>query len=598
MARTSAARRRCILVTGAARSTGRRLVVALAESDRVARVLAVDNEPLPEGLPDKVEPIQAALDSPALIKALESAGVDTLVHLGVSAEPQAAGGRAVMKERNVLGTMQLLAAAYHAPDLRRLVLKSTTAVYGSTPSDPAMWTEAMPHDAPRSGFGKDAIQVEDYVRAFDRRRRDVTVTILRLANQVGPTVSNPLTRYFELPTCPTVLGFDPRLQFLHESDTERVLERAVLGRATRGTFNIAGDGVVLLSQAIRIAGKPPLPIPEPLVGVVTELLRRTLDFSPEQVRFLQFGRAADTTAARERLGFTPKWSSPDAFRDFAASRLGARPAEEDEFLARRLTGDYQVDEFGYDPELVEHVLAPVLRPLYQRWWRVRTLGLEHIPSSGSALVVGNHAGTLPFDAMMVALAIYDEHPAHRILRMLAADLAFTLPLVAPLARKSGNTLACEDDAERLLRAGDLVGVWPEGYKGLGKPFRDRYRLQRFGRGGFVELALRTGTPIVPVAVVGSEEIYPMVGNLRPIARLLGLPYLPVTPTFPLLGPLGAVPLPSQWVIEFCPPIETSGYGPDAVLDPMVVFDLTDQVRDTIQRTLNKNLAARGSAFGL
>src|SRR6266704_681708 len=182
MARTTAARRRCILVTGAARSTGRRLVAALAESDRVARVLAVDNEPLPEGLPDKVEPIQAALDSPALIKALQSAGVDTLVHLGVSAEPQAAGGRAVMKERNVLGTMQLLAAAYHAPDLRRLVLKSTTAVYGSTPSDPAMWTEAMPHDAPRSGFGKDAIQVEDYVRAFDRRRRDVTVTILRLAN--------------------------------------------------------------------------------------------------------------------------------------------------------------------------------------------------------------------------------------------------------------------------------------------------------------------------------------------------------------------------------------------------------------------------------
>ncbi len=598
MARGAAAGR-CILVTGAARSTGRRLVPALAASSRVARVIAVDDLPLPEGLPDKVEPIQASLDSPALIKALQSAGVDTLVHLGVSAEPQAMGGRAVMKERNVLGTMQLLAAAYHAPDLRRLVLKSTTAVYGSTPADPAVWTESMPHDAPRSGFGKDAIQVEDYVRSFHRRRPDVTVTILRLANQVGPKVSNPLTRYFELPTCPTVLGFDPRLQFLHESDTQRVLERAVLGRATRGTFNIAGDGVVLLSQAIRIAGKPQLPIPEPLVWMVAELLRRTLDFSPEQSHFLQFGRVADTTAARERLGFTPKWSSPDAFRDFAASRLGARPVEdEDQFLARRLAGDYRVDEFGYDKELVDHVLAPVLRPLYQRWWRVRTVGLEHVPASGPALVVGNHAGTLPFDAMMVAMAVHDEHPAHRILRMLAADLAFTLPLVAPLARKSGNTLACEEDAKRLLRAGELVGVWPEGYKGLGKPFRERYRLQRFGRGGFVELALRTGAPIVPVAVVGSEEIYPMVANLRRLARLLGLPYLPVTPTFPLLGPLGAVPLPSQWLIEFCPPIETAGYGPDAVLDPMVVFDLTDQVRDTIQRTLHKNLAARGSVFGL
>jgi 1-acyl-sn-glycerol-3-phosphate acyltransferase len=437
----------------------------------------------------------------------------------------------------------------------------------------------------------------------------VTVTILRLANQVGPTVSNPLTRYFELPTCPTVLGFDPRLQFLHESDTERVLERAVLGPAVRGTFNVAGDGVVLLSQAIRIAGKPPLPIPEPLVPVMAELLRRTIDFSPEQARFLQYGRVADTSAAREQLGFSPKWSSQEAFRDFATTRLAPAVSEErverlerrtreaGDFLARRLTGRYQVDDFGHDPELVDHVLAPLLRPLYKQWWRVEVRGLEHVPSSGAALVVGNHAGALPFDAMMVALAVHDEHPAHRTLRMLAADLAFTLPVVAPLARKSGSTLACEEDAERLLGSGELVGVWPEGYKGLGKPFRERYRLQRFGRGGFVELALRTGAPIVPVAVVGSEEIYPMVGNLKRLGRLLGLPYLPVTPTFPLLGPLGAVPLPSKWLIEFCPPIETAGYGPDAVLDPMVVFDLTDQVRDTIQRTINKNLAARGSVFG-
>jgi nucleoside-diphosphate-sugar epimerase/1-acyl-sn-glycerol-3-phosphate acyltransferase len=593
---------RRILVTGAARSTGRRLVAGLAADGRVAQVVAVDDLPQPDA-PDGVQTIEGGLDSPELIEALQSGGIDTLVHLGVTAEPQAAGGRAVMKERNVLGTMQLLAAAYHAPGLRRVVLKSSTAVYGAAPSDPAMWTESMHHETPRSGFGKDSIQVEDYVRSFDRRRPDVTVTILRLANQVGPTVSNPLTRYFELPICPTVLGFDPRLQFLHESDTERVLEIAVLGPAVQGTFNVAGDGVVLLSQAIRIAGRPPLPIPEPLVSVAAEMLRRTIDFSPEQVRFLQFGRVADTTAARDRLGFTPKWTSREAFRDFAGSRLAERQEEVaelrelGEFLSRRLAGDYQVDEFGHDPDLVDHVLAPVLRPLYQRWWRVRTIGMENLPSSGPALVVGNHAGALPFDALMVALAIHDEHPAHRTLRMLAADLAFTLPLIAPLARKSGNTLACEEDAERLLRAGEVVGVWPEGYKGLGKPFSDRYKLQRFGRGGFVELALRTGTPIVPVAVVGSEEIYPMVGNLRRMARLLGLPYFPVTPTFPWLGPLGAIPLPSRWLIEFCEPIETAGYGPDAVLDPMVVFDLTDQVRETIQRTIDKNLEDRGGAFG-
>jgi 1-acyl-sn-glycerol-3-phosphate acyltransferase len=198
--------------------------------------------------------------------------------------------------------------------------------------------------------------------------------------------------------------------------------------------------------------------------------------------------------------------------------------------------------------------------------------------------------------MMVQLALLDEHPARRSLRVLAADLAFTLPVVAPLARKSGNTLACAEDAERLLEAGELVGVFPEGYKGLGKAWRDRYRLQRFGRGGFVGVALRTGAPIVPVAVVGSEEIYPMVLNLRRVARLFGFPYFPVTPTFPLLGPLGAIPLPSKWVIEFCPPIPTADLGREAMLDPMVVFDLTDQVRDTIQQTVHKNLVRRRGVF--
>jgi UDP-glucose 4-epimerase len=318
---------RCVLVTGAARTTGRRLVGALAEEPEVERVVAVDDLEPEQPFPAKVEHLAVDPRSPALVRTVQSAGIDTCVHLGVTAEPRAAGGRASMKERNVLGTMQLLAAAYHAPDLRRLVLKSTTAVYGSAPGDPAVWTESMSHETPRHGFGKDAIEVEDYVRSFDRRRPDVAVTMLRLANQVGPTVDNPLTRYFELPVCPTVLGFDPRLQFLHEEDTAEVLLRATMGPAVPGTFNVAGDGVVLLSQAIRIAGKPPLPIPEPLVGRVAELVGRTVDFSPEQVRFLQFGRVADTTAAAEELGFLPKWTSLHAFEDFA-SRLHRLITEE------------------------------------------------------------------------------------------------------------------------------------------------------------------------------------------------------------------------------------------------------------------------------
>lgn len=266
------------------------------------------------------------------------------------------------------------------------------------------------------------------------------------------------------------------------------------------------------------------------------------------------------------------------------------------FLRRRATGDYEVDPFGFDPELNDTVLMGMLRPLYRHWFRVEVRGLDAIPDTGAGLVVGNHAGTVGIDALMVQLAILDEHPAHRHLRALGAELVFGMPLVGMAARKSGATLACSADARRLFAAGELVGVWPEGFKGTGKPFSQRYRLQRFGRGGFVASALDAAAPIIPCSVVGSEEIYPMVGNVRSVARLLGLPYFPITPTFPWLGPLGAVPLPSKWVIEFGEPIETRGFGPGASDDPGLVFELTDQVRETIQHNLYRLLAQRRGPF--
>ncbi|GAA1868200.1 lysophospholipid acyltransferase family protein [Pseudonocardia ailaonensis] len=267
-----------------------------------------------------------------------------------------------------------------------------------------------------------------------------------------------------------------------------------------------------------------------------------------------------------------------------------------DFVRRRLSGDYTVDEFGYDPDLAESVIAPVLRPLYERWFRVETLGMANVPAEGGALVVANHSGTLPLDALMTIQALHDEHPQHRRLRLLGADLMFRMPVVGELARKNGATLACNADAERLLGSGELVGVFPEGFKGIGKPFADRYKLQRFGRGGFVSAALRTGTPIIPCSIVGAEETYPKIGDIAPLARLLGAPYFPITPTFPLLGPLGLVPLPSKWYIEFGEPIEMSGYSPADADDPMLIFNVTDQVRETIQHTLYRLLSQRRHVF--
>jgi 1-acyl-sn-glycerol-3-phosphate acyltransferase len=260
-------------------------------------------------------------------------------------------------------------------------------------------------------------------------------------------------------------------------------------------------------------------------------------------------------------------------------------------LRHRLTGDYEVDEFGFDKQLTESVFLPLLRPLYRAWFRIETYGVKHLPEDGPALIVANHSGTIAIDAVMLTVAVHDEHPAKRFLRLLGADFVFSMPGLSEVARKSGSTLACNPDAERLLRAGELVGVFPEGFKGVGKPFTERYKLQRFGRGGFVSAALRTGTPIVPASIVGAEETYPLLGNIRPLARLIGTPYFPVTPTFPWLGPLGMVPLPSKWLIEFGEPIKTEGRA-DQADDPMAVFNLADQVRETIQQTLYRLLERR------
>ncbi|MBM7791286.1 lysophospholipid acyltransferase family protein [Tenggerimyces flavus] len=266
------------------------------------------------------------------------------------------------------------------------------------------------------------------------------------------------------------------------------------------------------------------------------------------------------------------------------------------FVRQRLTGEYEVDELGFDAHLTENVLLNLLRPLYRDWFRVEVRGIENIPMTGGALIVANHSGTLPLDGLMTHVAVFDTHPARRHVRMLGADLIFKTPFVGELARKGGTTLASSEDADRLLSNGELVAVFPEGYKGLGKPFSERYKLQRFGRGGFVSAALGAGVPIIPCSIVGAEETYPMLGDIEPLARLLGFPYVPVTPTFPWLGPLGMVPLPSKWIISFGEPLSTSGYGREAADDPMLVFDLTDQVRETIQHTLYALLLDRPRAF--
>jgi 1-acyl-sn-glycerol-3-phosphate acyltransferase len=321
------------------------------------------------------------------------------------------------------------------------------------------------------------------------------------------------------------------------------------------------------------AGEPPHETPigsVPPFGPAIAFLRR-LRAGIEQ------GPLAVPAAAAEALGMLPR-EARDAV-DRAAHRAG---------------GDYDEDEWGFDEEFAV-ALRPFAGFLYDRWWRVETAGVEHVPATGRALLVANHAGILPWDGMMMSLAILRSHAA-RYPRFLVLDWAFALPFVSVIMRKVGGVVASPYNAARLLEQDELVAVFPEGVKGAGKDFSERYRLQRFGRGGFVEIALRAQAPIIPVAVIGSEEIYPKIGESKLLARAIGAPYFPLTPTFPWLGPLGAIPLPSRWRIEFGEPIPTDVYGPDAADDRTLVFDLSERVRDEIQQMVYENLVKRGRAF--
>jgi len=308
-----------VLVTGVAGDLGRRLVAQLSRAPGIDRAIGVDVVP-PRGDLGRAHFVRADIRNPVIAKVIAKEDVDTVVHMSVIATPGSAGGRGTMKELNVIGTMQLLAACQKSATVRDLVVKSTSTVYGASSRDPAMFTEDMePRRAPSSGYAKDVAEIEGYVRGFARRRPDVRVTTLRLANVLGPHVISPITSYFRLPVIPTVLGFDPRMQFVHETDLLRVLAHCVHTKVA-GTYNIAGDGVMLVSQAVRRLGKPTVPLVRPAVGAVAAVLKsaRMADFSPEQLGFLTYGRGIDTTRMRSMLGFEPTYSTEQAFADFAS----------------------------------------------------------------------------------------------------------------------------------------------------------------------------------------------------------------------------------------------------------------------------------------
>lgn len=325
---------RVVLITGVTRYIGSELAGRLAQHPDVARVIGVDAtlpEPAARARMGRAEFARADIRNPLIARIIEAAGVDTVVHASASATPASSQARTLAKEMNVLGTMQLLAACQRSASVKHLIVRSTTAVYGASSRDPAIFTEVTePRSVPSKGPARDAIDIEGYIRGFARRRPDVRVAVPRLAEIIGPTVQTPLTRYFALsPVVPTALGHDSRLQLVHETDAVGVIQHLMLGDFA-GTVNVAGDGVLMLSQAIHRAGRIPLPIPMGALNRVGLTMRalRIGRFSPEQLRLLVAGRVVDTTKLREETKFVPRFTTAAAFDDFAATLVPAISREQ------------------------------------------------------------------------------------------------------------------------------------------------------------------------------------------------------------------------------------------------------------------------------
>lgn len=321
----------------------------------------------------------------------------------------------------------------------------------------------------------------------------------------------------------------------------------------------------------------------------------TIDPGEEQRRPLELGRELKEMERIMQERFVPRSEGGGLLSRLGKVLTGGTLWDEVGRIQLRHRSEV-VDEFGFDPKVADQ-FGPLLRFLYESYFRVELRGHANLPSTGRALLVANHSGALPMDAAMLMVGLQTEHEAHRMVRPLVEDFVYHAPVLGAIIRRLGGVRANFENAERLLERGRVAAVFPEGIQGIGKPYHQRYKLQRFGRGGFVKLALRTRSPIIPVAVVGAEEAYPLLYKFRGLARVAGIPFFPVTPTFPLLGPLGLIPLPSKWVIQVGSPIYIhESYGSKDWNNRVLVNKVAEQVRSTIQSMVDETLARRRSAF--
>ena len=602
---------RVVAITGAHGFLGSRLIQAMEQDQSFKKVLAIDVRK-PVRSHKKTQFYEIDLTFPtagsAIAEAMYRESVDTVIHLAFLSDftPRAEWAH----ELESVGTMHVLNACSECK-VSRYIHWSLTPCYGARPENPNFLTEV--HVLPRFGewnFLADKVEAEEQVAQFKRENESVQVAVLRTAPMVGPNIDNFITRYLAKPFVPTLMGYDPMVQFLHEDDGVDAFWH-VLNRPAEGIYNIVGRGTLPLTTFLKRIGKIPFPLPR--VGVLQAakaLWMLQLSNVPSGFwDFLRYPVVAEGKKAAKELGWTAEYDIEDIAESISSKEAqdkGRNLSQERERTAGEgvhgqrfkdmSSREDVIDEFGFDSAFFREV-EPILEFFFAKYFRVTTSGFSSIPTDSSGLLVVNHSGVMPLDVVMLLYAIYRDPRIKKHLRVLLEDMVYYFPFLGTMLNRMGGVRACRENAERLLKSNGLVAVFPEGVHGTGKLFKRRYQLQRFGRGGFVKLALKTRVPIIPVAIIGAEESYPMLSKVGWFSRSLDIPFFPITPLFPFFGPFGLTPLPSRWLIRVGAPIHIhEKYGEEDARDRFLINRLTEEVRATIQEMVKESLDERGPVF--
>jgi 1-acyl-sn-glycerol-3-phosphate acyltransferase/nucleoside-diphosphate-sugar epimerase len=463
------------------------------------------------------------------------------------------------------GTPEDLENVVTSGRFRRLVLRSSACAYGASSKNPGLMTEdrisLLSPDAPEQRW----LRLEAVAA---RHPNSVTV---RLANVLDPGEGDLLVQQLAKRCAIALAGHDPNVQFLSLRDAARALVAAAESECT-GILNAAGAGAVPLKKAFRAAGTSRIPLLKPLAQAFVR---------NASVAQLQYNWTVSGERARKELGFEPLDTTVDALRMFLATKPGAQ--------AERLRDDY--DLWGMDEQYIRSWgwWFAFLRNVY---WRIDFEGMEHIPATGRAMFVSNHRGFMPLDAVMHLSLVLTQR--RRIIRFLIIHSLLRLPFLCNFLTKLGGVIASQENAARLFAAEDLVGIFPEGIRGTFTPYRSTYRLRDFSKSEFMKIAIENQAPIIPAAVIGHSEIFPIVGRINSslVTRELGWPYLPIAPMFPL----APVPIPSKWHVRILKPVSLTGLSPADAANPRIVKDLSDYVQNMIQVNIDHMLSRRKSIF--